>query len=157
MIPQELKKKIEQYMGIQPSDKQLDDLFDRCSSLNLSAEQKKEVAEYLDIIIDGPTKEQVEALEKRRRQEEVERIAAEEKRKKEEAERRAAEEKRRKQEEEERRAEIERRAEEVRKYEARKAAREEEERKQAIINYVSISAGLIAFLFLCSWCSNPIH
>lgn len=108
MLPSKLKKLIEQYcMGVAPTDNQMDEIMDLAISLSADSE---EVAQYMEQLLNGPTKEELERIAK----EEVERKA------KAEAERKAKAEAERKA-----KAEAERKA----KAAAERKAQEEAERK----------------------------
>ena len=115
MLPSQLKSLIEEYcMGMQPTDAQIDEIMDLAISLSADS---NEVAQYIEKMQQGPTKEEREAKAKA----EAERKAKEEAERKADAERKA-------------KAEAERKAKESAdkkaKREAAKKEREEQERKE---------------------------
>ena len=115
MLPSKLKHLIEEYcMGIQPTDAQIDEIMDLAISLSADS---SEVAQYMEEMQQGPTKEDREAIAKA----EAERKAKEAAERKAEAERKAKEEAERKAKEA---------AEKKAKREAAKKAQEEQERKE---------------------------
>ena len=107
MLPSQLKSLIEEYcMGIQPTDTQIDEIMDLAISLSADS---SEVAQYIEKMQQGPTKEERDAIAKA----EAERKAKEEAKRKAEAERKAKDEAERKvKEAAERKAEAERKAKE---------------------------------------------
>ena len=134
-------------MGMQPTDAQIDEIIDLAISLSADS---SEVAQYIEKMQQGPTKEERDAIAKaeaeRKAKEEAKRKAEAERKAKEEAERKAKEEAKRKAEAErkakeeaerkakaeaERKADAERKAKEEakRKAEAERKAKEEAERK----------------------------
>ena len=120
----ELKKLIEKYcMGMQPTDAQLDEIFDMAANTGATA---SEVSSYIEEMQNGPTRE--ERLEaERKAKEEAERKA------KEEAERKTrekAERERREREEAERRAREKAERERKEREEAERKAREKAERER---------------------------
>ena len=115
MLPSQLKSLIEEYcMGMQPTDAQIDEIMDLAISLSADS---NEVAQYIEKMQQGPTKEEREAKAKaeaeRKAKEEVERKADAERKAKAEAERKAKES-----------------ADKKAKREAAKKEREEQERKE---------------------------
>ena len=95
MLPSKLKQLIDKYcMGIQPTDTQIDEIMDLAISLSADS---KEVAQYMEEMQQGPTKEEREAIAKA----EAERKAKEaaEKKAKREAAKKAKEEQERKERE----------------------------------------------------------
>lgn len=95
MLPSKLKHLIEEYcMGIQPTDAQIDEIMDLAISLSADS---SEVAQYMEEMQQGPTKEDREAIAKA----EAERKAKEaaEKKAKREAAKKAQEEQERKERE----------------------------------------------------------
>ena len=137
MLPSQLKSLIEEYcMGMQPTDAQIDEIMDLAISLSADS---NEVAQYIEKMQQGPTKEEREAKAKaeseRKAKEEAERKAEAERKTKAEAERKAKEEVERKADAERKaKAEAERKAKESAdkkaKREAAKKEREEQERKE---------------------------
>ena len=133
MLPEQVKTLIEKYCtGVKPSDEQLEEIFDAAFAAGADS---TEVGQYMEILSNGPTREEIEAQKaaeaKRKAEEEAKRKAAEEEAKRkaeEEAKRKAEEEAKRKAEEEAKRkaeAEAKRKAEE----EAKRKAEEEAKRK----------------------------
>jgi cation transport ATPase len=115
MLPSQLKSLIEEYcMGIQPTDTQIDEIMDLAISLSADS---SEVAQYIEKMQQGPTKEERDAIAKA----EAERKAKEEAKRKAEAERKAKDEAERKAKES---------ADKKAKREAAKKEREEQERKE---------------------------
>ena len=137
MLPSQLQSLIEEYcMGMQPTDAQIDEIIDLAISLSADS---SEVAQYIEKMQQGPTKEERDAIAKaeasRKAQEEAKRKAEAERKAKEEAERKAKEEAKRKAEAERKaKEEAERKAKEAAekkaKREAAKKAKEEQERKE---------------------------
>ena len=73
MIQKELKQLIDKYcMGVVPTDAQQDEIFDMVAELGADPQ---EVADYMQKMQDGPTREEVEAkqkmLEEKRKKEEL--------------------------------------------------------------------------------------
>ena len=89
MIQKELKQLIDKYcMGVVPTDAQQDEIFDMVKELGADP---KEVAHYMEIMQDGPTREEIEKQEaeereKRRAQREARERAKQEARRKAEQE-----------------------------------------------------------------------
>ena len=89
MIQKELKQLIDKYcMGVVPTDAQQDEIFDMVKELGADP---KEVAHYMEIMQDGPTREEIEKQEaeereKRRAQREAQERAKQEARRKAEQE-----------------------------------------------------------------------
>ena len=89
MIQKELKQLIDKYcMGVVPTDAQQDEIFDMVAELG--ADQQEE-AHYMEIMQDGPTREEIEKQEaeereKRRAQREAQERAKQEARRKAEQE-----------------------------------------------------------------------
>ena len=89
MIQKELKQLIDKYcMGVVPTDAQQDEIFDMVNELGADP---KEVAHYMEIMQDGPTREEIEKQEaeereKRRAQREAQERAKQEARRKAEQE-----------------------------------------------------------------------
>jgi ribonucleotide reductase alpha subunit len=93
MLPSQLKSLIEEYcMGIQPTDTQIDEIMDLAISLSADS---SEVAQYIEKMQQGPTKEERDAIAKaeaeRKAKEEAKRKAEAERKAKDEAERKAKE------------------------------------------------------------------
>ena len=134
MLPSQLKSLIEEYcMGIQPTDTQIDEIMDLAISLSADS---SEVAQYIEKMQQGPTKEERDAIAKaeaeRKAKEEAKRKAEAERKAKDGAERKAKEEAKRKAEAERKaKDEAERKVKEAaeRKAEAERKAKEEAERK----------------------------
>lgn len=77
MVPKELVKLIEKYcMGLQPTDAQQDEIFDKVAELNADIQ---EVADLMEKLQNGPTLEEIKAKEaaERKAKEEAERKKAE--------------------------------------------------------------------------------
>jgi cation transport ATPase len=115
MLPSKLKQLIDKYcMGIQPTDTQIDEIMDLAISLSADS---NEVAQYMEEMQQGPTKEERKAIAKaedeRKAKEAVEKKAEAERKAKEEAERKAKE-----------------AAEKKAKREAAKKARDEQENQE---------------------------
>ena len=89
MIQKELKQLIDKYcMGVVPTDAQQDEIFDMVKELGADPQ---EVAHYMEIMQDGPTREEIEKQEaeereKRRAQREAQERAKQEARRKAEQE-----------------------------------------------------------------------
>ena len=102
MLPSNLKSLIEKYCtGTMPTDAQIDEIMDLAISLSADS---SEVAQYIEKMQQGPTKEERDAIAKaeaeRKAKEEAKRKAEAERKAKEEAERKAKEEAERKAKEE---------------------------------------------------------
>lgn len=135
MIHKDLKELIDKYcMGIQPTDAQLDKIFDKVAEVNADP---MEVDAYMKEMQAGPTKEQraaEEAAKRKAEEEERKRKAAEEaaKRKAEEEARKLKEQKERKEAERRKREEAERKkAEAIAKSKARMKAEAEKKAAEA--------------------------
>lgn len=89
----ELKQLIDQYQGIQPTDAQQDEIFDKVAELGLTENETEELAAYMDSVFNSPTKEQVEAEKKAAEEAEAEKKAVEKAEAKRKAEKKAEEEK----------------------------------------------------------------
>ena len=136
-------------MGMQPTDAQIDEIIDLAISLSADS---SEVAQYIEKMQQGPTKEERDAIAKaeaeRKAKEAAERKAEAERKAKEEAERKAKEEAKRKaeaerkaKEEAERKAKAEAEAERKAKVEAER----KDNRKEKITIWIAV-IGAIAII-----------
>ena len=153
MLPEQVKTLIEKYCtGVKPSDEQLEEIFDAAFAAGADS---TEVGQYMEILSNGPTREEIEAQKaaeaKRKAEEEAKRKAEEEAKRKaaeEEAKRKAEEEAKRKAEEE-----AKRKAEEEAKRKAEEEAKRKAEKKRKIKRWCFLFLVVALLFVMVSKCS----